>query len=362
MPLGIYIHIPYCASKCRYCDFDSVTDSAGRQAYARTLEAEIRRCAGSGLRADSLFFGGGTPSVMEADLLVRLADCCREVFGLEGEITAEANPDSADWNWLKTLAEAGFTRISFGAQSTSERELRVLGRRHDSAATAEAMAAAGEAGFAHRNLDVMVGIPFQTAASLERTLSSFAAMGPDHISAYLLKIEEGTPFARERMERYCPEEEETAALYLQTVRMLEEAGFRQYEISNFAKPGGECRHNLKYWHCEEYLGFGPSAHSFLDGRRFFHPRGVEEYLRSEGRNLLEEGPGGDIGERLMLALRLTEGADVSFLPEGRKEEILRRAEKYQKAGMLETNGKNVRLTPEGFLVSNAILADLLQDL
>ncbi len=362
MPLGIYIHIPYCASKCRYCDFDSVTDFAGRQEYVRVLKSEIRRYADKGISADSLFFGGGTPSVMEAELLAELAECCREVFGLKGEITTEANPDSADFRWLKTLADAGFTRVSFGAQSAVEEELRALGRRHNAAAVQEAMAAAGEAGFCHRNLDVMVGIPFQNAESLDQTLTTFAGLGPDHISAYLLKIEEGTPFYRERMERFCPGEEETAALYLQTVETLRESGFEQYEISNFAKPGGECRHNLKYWRCEEYLGFGPSAHSFYQGKRFYHPRGVQQYLDTDGCMFLDEGPGGDAEERLMLALRLSEGADLSDLPENQYRSILTRARKYQKAGMVQIQGARIHLTPEGFLVSNGILADLLLEL
>ena len=362
-PLGLYVHIPFCASKCGYCDFYSITGRAGRHAYADILVQEISSYQGQGYTADTLFFGGGTPSLMEAEELVRLLSACREAFSLdmEGESTLEANPDSVSLEYLKTLRKAGFNRVSFGAQSILDGELKALGRRHDASRIRQAMEWAKEAGFAHRSLDVMVGIPYQTSESLSRTLEGFAAMGPDHISAYLLKIEEGTPFARQNAQRLCPDEDQTADLYLQTVEQLASLGYAQYEISNFAKPGSQSRHNLKYWHCQEYLGFGPSAHSYLKGRRFFHPRGLSEYLEAGGKNYRQDGPGGSPEEKLMLGLRLAEGVRLSglgFSPEDAGR-MLQTAQTFQKAGLLEIQGDLLRLKPAGFLVSNSILAELL---
>ena len=362
-PLGLYVHIPFCASKCGYCDFYSITNRAGRHAYTDTLVQEILSYQGRGYTADTLFLGGGTPSLMEAEELVRILSACREAFSLdmEGEITLEANPDSVSLGYLRELRQAGFNRVSFGAQSIVDRELKALGRRHDAARIRQAMEWAKEAGFARRSLDVMVGIPYQTSASLSRTLEEFAGMGPDHISAYLLKIEEGTPFARQNAQRLCPDEDKTADLYLQTVEQLASLGYAQYEISNFAKPGGQSRHNLKYWHCQEYLGFGPSAHSYWEGRRFFHPRGLSEYLEAGGKNYRQDGPGGSPEEKLMLGLRLAEGISLSglgFSPEDTGR-IVSAARPFQKAGLLEIRGDRMRLNPEGFLVSNSILAELI---
>ena len=361
--IGLYVHIPFCASKCGYCDFYSVTDRAGRHAYADVLVQEILSWKGRGYAADTLFVGGGTPSLMEAGELLRILAACREAFSLdpEGEIALEANPDSVSLRYLEELRRGGFNRISFGAQSIEEAELRALGRRHDAAAIRRAMDWAGEAGFARRSLDIMLGIPYQTRESLSRTLEAFAAMGPDQLSAYLLKIEEGTPFARNGAARLCPDDDMAAELYLQTAERLEKLGYRQYEISNFAKPGGESRHNLKYWRCREYLGFGPAAHSYWNGRRFYHPRGLAEYLSSGGKNWQDDGPGGSPEERLMLGLRLAEGVALSRLgfPEGEEKRILRKAAPLRDAGLLEMEGDTLRLTPRGFLVSNGILAELL---
>lgn len=359
---GLYIHIPFCASKCGYCDFYSVTDRSGRRAYADTVLREIRSYAGRGLRADSLYFGGGTPSMMEAELLGEMIAACREVFALEGEITAEANPDSVSPGWLSALRKAGANRISFGAQSANEKELAALGRRHSAARIGEAVREAREAGFARISLDVMLGIPHQVPESLHRTLESFAAAGVGHISAYLLKIEPGTPFARNGMQRLCPDEDAAADLYLQTVRELARMGFAQYEISNFAKPGEECRHNLKYWQAEDYIGFGPAAHSLLEGRRFYHPRGLDAYLISGGTNTVDDGPGGGPAERLMLGLRLAAGVDLRKLglPEAACARLQKRADSFRRAGLMRA-GPLFCLTPEGFLVSNAIIGTLLDE-
>lgn len=361
--LGLYVHIPFCASKCGYCDFYSITDRKGRHAYADVLIGEILSYQGRGYTADTLFLGGGTPSLMEAEELARILSACREAFSLDldGEITLEANPDSVSPEYLRTLRQVGFNRVSFGAQSIVDRELKALGRRHDASRIRQAMEWAGEAGFSRRSLDIMVGIPYQTPESLSETLCTFSAMGPDHLSAYLLKIEEGTPFARQNVQRICPDEDQTADLYLQTVEQLAALGYAQYEISNFAKPGGQSRHNLKYWHCQEYLGFGPSAHSYLNGERFYHPRGLSEYMGSAGANTCSDGPGGSPAEKLMLGLRLTEGielCELGFSPEEQMQ-IQKAAVPFEKSGLMERKGSRLCLTPAGFLVSNSILTELL---
>ncbi len=360
-PIGLYVHIPFCASKCGYCDFYSETSPMGREQYLKILLEEIRSYAGKGMGADSLFAGGGTPSVLEAGQLVRILKACREVFGLSGECTLEANPDSVSLEFLKEVREGGFNRISFGAQSAVDAELRALGRRHDAGRISAAVRWAREAGFENLSLDVMLGIPGQDADSLRRTLEAFIGLGPEHLSCYLLKIEEGTPFYRQHMERLCAGEDEAADLYLQAVEQLSKAGYEQYEISNFAKPGRTCAHNLKYWRCQEYLGFGPAAHSFLGGRRFYHPRGLEAYLQSHGKNQVPDGEGGGAEERIFLGLRLAEGlvCEDLPLPTEQKRRFLQKAEMFQKAGLVQMEAGRIRLTPKGFLVSNSVLSDLL---
>ncbi len=360
-PVGIYVHIPFCASKCGYCDFYSETRAEGQEEYLHVLSQEIRSYAGTGTRADSLFVGGGTPSVLRADQLNRILDSCRDVFGLSGECTLEANPDSVSPAFLEEVRRGGYNRISFGAQSADDQELRLLGRRHNASRITEAVREARCAGFENLSLDIMLGIPEQDAKSLARTLDTFISLEPEHLSCYLLKIEEGTPFARKHMERYCAGEDQSAELYLQAADTLEQAGYHQYEISNFARPGKECTHNLKYWRCEEYLGFGPAAHSFFRGERFYHPRGLDAYLESNGENRISDGPGGDTEERVMLGLRLTEGISYDTLPltEFERQNFLRKVKKFTKAGLLEQKNNRIRLTKQGFLVSNFVISDLL---
>lgn len=360
-PIGLYIHIPFCASKCGYCDFYSETSQEGKEAYVQGLLEEIRSYRAEGVSADTLFIGGGTPSVMEAGQLVRLLNACREAFGLSGECTLEANPDSVSPAFLKEVRTGGFNRISFGAQSTVNEELRALGRRHDADRIGTAVRWAREAGFENLSLDVMLGIPGQDAKSLAFTLDAFGALQPEHLSCYLLKIEEGTPFYRQHAERLCAGDDEAADLYLQAVETLEKMGYGQYEISNFAKPGRACQHNLKYWRCQEYLGFGPAAHSFYKGKRFFHPRGMAEYLKSGGRNRIPDGDGGSGEERILLGLRLTEGIRLRELPlpEAEAESFRKKCGVYEKAGLLRIADGRMRMTPKGFLVSNQLLAELL---
>ena len=360
-PIGLYIHFPFCASKCPYCDFYSARGTDDEMdAYTNAVIKAVRAWQTMGKRFDTVYFGGGTPSLMGAERLVRIADALRDEP--VREFTVECNPSRAEDGLFDALRGAGVTRISMGLQSAVDAERRALGRVADAETVARRVRQAQKAGFSDISLDLMLGIPMQTAESLSRSVSFCAGLGVTHVSAYLLKIEEGTPFFARRDALGLPEEDAVCDLYLQAVRELAEHGFKQYEISNFAKPGYEGRHNLKYWDDREYIGVGPAAHSFADGRRFFYPRDTAAFLR--GEPAVDDGEGGTFGEYAMLRLRLTEG----LTHEGTRERfgtdiptaVMQRAVRLPET-LVRTDKRGVRLTPSGFLVSNAILADILKD-
>lgn len=281
------------------------------------------------------------------------------------EITLETNPFSTPEREYEALLKAGINRLSFGVQSAVPAELRLVGRLQGPEQVRTALSRAKAAGFQNLSADLMLGIPGQTRESLSKSVSFLAELELRHVSAYLLKIEEGTPFATQGMAALCPGEDEQAELYLTAVSLLEQAGFRQYEISNFAVPGFESRHNLKYWRREEYLGFGPAAHSFFGGKRYAHPRDLEGYLRAGGRDavLTDECPD-PLEEELMLRLRLCEGVRIDSLSVGEAagHRILTAARPLEQAGLLRIAGERISLTPEGFLVSNAVILRLIQAL
>lgn len=364
---GLYLHIPFCAQKCPYCDFYSLPageeEKEGyREALCRAMEAAAR--ALGPLAVDTVYFGGGTPTLLgEGRLASLLWEAGRRFTLLPGaEITLEANPgDAVDY---RALREAGFNRLSLGVQSDDDATLRLLGRRHDRQAVARAAGRATAAGFENLSMDLMLALPGQRAEDIARSAAFCHSLGAKHLSAYLLKVEAGTPFAREGMEARCPGEEESAALYLAAVRALEGLGLRQYEISNFAAPGRESRHNLHYWRCEPYLGLGPSAHSFVGGRRRYFARDFAAFLAAENPLDLwrDDGPGGGLEEALMLRLRLAEGvrfAELGAFPAFDPAALLERAVPLAAAGLLRCDGEGLRLTPEGFLVSNPLIGRLL---
>lgn len=373
-PIGLYIHVPFCVSKCPYCDFYSLspTDTECLDRYTQAVTKALAEWHERiDTPADTLYFGGGTPSLLGGKRLTVILETAARYFGLSGaEITLEANPADDLADVFRAFAASGGNRVSLGMQSASDRELEKLGRRHRHAQTVRAAEDLHAAGIDNLSLDLMLGIEEQTSASLSHSIAACRQLGARHVSAYLLKIEEGTPFHARRNSLHIPDDDGMAALYLQACRQLEAAGFRQYEISNFACPGSHSRHNSKYWDLRPYLGIGPSAHSFLDGRRFFFPRDLNKFLA--GAAALPEDPedrqipDGSETEYLMLRLRLTEGASESAyrhrfgrpLPAGfrRKAALLAR----QCAGRwLQCDEEGVRLTPEGFLLSNAILTRLL---
>lgn len=366
---GIYNHIPFCATKCPYCDFYSLpARPMAMDAYLTALLAEVA-AAPDGLCADTVYFGGGTPVLFGSKRLSAVLDAVSRKFRLTpgAEVTLEANPFHLPQAEYEALFRAGFNRISFGMQSAVPEELTALGRRQTPDMLRTAIVQAKAAGFANLSADLMLGIPGQTAESLSQSIGFLAGLGIQHVSAYLLKVEEGTPFAQQDSagELPRPEEDAVCALYLQAVEELARAGFAQYEISNFAKPGFESRHNLKYWRREEYLGFGPAAHSFWNGKRYAHPRDLDGYLASGGQDTFCADDCTDApAEELMLRLRLTEGVDLSAFPVGEaaRERVLKAARPLEPAGLLTVNKTRIALTPQGFLVSNAIILRLCEAL
>lgn len=342
MAAGLYIHIPFCFSKCPYCDFYSTkyTPTAA-DAFAEKLGGQMQDYTGS---FDTVYFGGGTPSILEPQVLTGILQAVRDHFTIDpaAEITVECNPSKDLTGDMEQYAAAGINRVSIGMQSAVDRERFALGRRAGSGEVARTVAAAKAAGITNISLDVMLGTPKQTPDSLEETFAFIERMQVTHISAYLLKIEPGTPFDRLQGKLALPEEDTVCQMYLQTVERLGQLGFAQYEISNFARPGYESRHNLKYWLLEPYLGLGPSAHSLWNGRRFYFDR---DWVWQD------EGPGGDREEQILLGLRLNRGIPEDWLTHDPAP--------YVAGGFMRRANARISLTPRGMLVSNTILAELL---
>lgn len=366
--VGLYIHVPFCLSKCPYCDFYSLPgpDEEMLDAYTAAVRGSLRAWAARLSRpADTLYFGGGTPSLLGGRRLAALIETAREAFGLrETEITLEANPADDLAETLRAFAAAGGNRLSLGMQSASPRELRLLGRRHRPADVERTAADARRAGIGNLSLDLMLGLPGQTATEIEEAAAVCTGLEAAHVSAYLLKIEAGTPFAARRDSLQLPDEDASADLYLAAAEALERQGYRQYEISNFSRPGRESRHNLKYWDLQPYLGIGPAAHSFLDGKRFAYPRDLAGFLAGTPPEPEEEGPfpPGSREEYLMLRLRLAEGVTEAGYAARFGEPlpaVWRQRARWLPALLVEEDADGLRLTREGFLVSNAILGRLL---
>lgn len=364
--IGLYIHVPFCDGKCPYCDFYSMRGSEEHmEEYTNCIIGSLNNYGQTLNRsADTLYFGGGTPNLLGARRIASLVETAQKNFRLDhAEITLEVNPAEDLTEFLKAVHDAGVNRLSVGLQSADEAELRVLGRRHTAAQAGLAVEAAQRAGFGNISLDLMIATPGQTKESLARSIAFCAQAGVQHISAYLLKIEPHTAYYKMREQLVLPDEDETGDWYLYACEKLEKRGFIQYEISNFAKPGFESRHNLKYWRCEEYLGLGPAAHSFLNGERFYYDRNLRAFL--DGCEPVRDGDGGGFEEYAMLALRLTEGLSERRCRErfgfGIPASVWDADRLYEKAGLTARTADGFRLTPKGFLVSNTLLAELLAD-
>lgn len=359
-PLGLYVHIPFCLKKCGYCDFCSVTDFSLIGDYIARLRADIaeagEKCGGRA--ADTVYFGGGTPTCV-GEALCGVLETIRGSFALsdKAEISFEANPATADEKLLSSLRAAGFNRLSVGIQSADEGELSALGRIHSFPDAVRIVAAGRAAGFEDIGGDMMLGIPLQTRKSLRRTIYAFASLGLEHISAYMLKIEPNTPFGRNTLKNI-PSEDETANLYLEAVGLMRRFGYGRYEISNFAKKGFECRHNMKYWTLRDYLGFGPTAHSCFGGRRFSVEGSVSDYAAGRAYKK-DRGECGGFDEYIMLALRTADGVDLSAAEGKYKKHFCPNAvtKELEKRGYIIVSDK-ITLTDIGVLLSNGIITEL----
>lgn len=369
-PLGLYIHIPFCRCKCAYCDFYSLPgqDESRMDAYLDALTQHLREVAprAAAYEVDTVYFGGGTPSIFGVERLKKLLKTVRKSYRLSkhAEVTLEANPESArDVKALKSLRRAGFNRISLGVQSMDDEMLRQLGRVHSAEDVRAAVQAIRKAGIQNLSLDLMYALPGQTIEHWQQTLVDTIALQPEHLSCYALKIEEGTPFAARRDSLDLADDDTQADMYLTAVKTLAQAGYTQYEISNFSREGFHSRHNAKYWQLQEYAGFGCGAHSDFGDVRYAYERDLESYLRGELR--LSESNHIPARERtteyLMLGLRTVRGISkgefesISRFPFSCIEPVLLRCRDAGYA--VEENGR-WHLTPEGFLVSNAIIGEV----
>ena len=373
--LGLYIHIPFCRSKCQYCDFYSLSGREDRMdEYQKALLAHLDESAphAKAYTVDTIYFGGGTPSFYGDKRLTEVLKRIKKLFRVDknAEITLEANPDSVDLKMLRHLRRAGFNRISLGVQSADDAQLADLGRPHTFAQARQAVEWARKANFDNLSLDLIYGLPGQSPKSWHSTVEQVLALEPEHISAYGLKVEEGTPL-HQRVERgeVLPDDDEQADCYLWTVQRLEQAGYGQYEISNFAKEGRLSRHNWKYWMTRPYMGFGPGAHSDFGGRRYSFLRDLNSYIKGvlEGGSIVDEDdpiPEKERGsEYLMLRLRTTHGIEeweyrrsyfMNFQP------LQNKLEEYEQHGLAVRQNGRWRLTPRGFLLSNSIIGTLLE--
>ena len=373
IPLELYVHIPFCVRKCQYCDFLSgPSDEETKYRYIEALLKEIRAAEHTeDYEIVSVFIGGGTPSALKAEAIASIMSTLQEQFFFceDAEVTIEANPGTVDLEKLTIYRNVGINRLSLGLQSTDAEELKLLGRIHSYEEFLKSYEWAREAGFSNINIDLMFAIPGQTGEAWRQHLYQVAELNPEHISAYSLIIEEGTPFAEQNLD--LPDEDTEYQMYEDTAEILERYGYRQYEISNYAKQGYMCRHNAGYWQRLEYLGFGLGASSLYRGMRFSNTRRMQEYLK-ESRNpdqirkdvtVLSRNE--RIEEFMFLGLRMTEGISEKKFEENFDVRLMDVygdiLQKYEETGFMEHIETKWRLTRKGIHVSNHILADFLLD-
>ena len=373
IPLELYVHIPFCVRKCQYCDFLSgPSDEETKDRYIEALLKEIRAAEHTeDYEIVSVFIGGGTPSALKAEAIASIMRTLQEKFFFceDAEVTIEANPGTVDPEKLTIYRNVGINRLSLGLQSTDAEELKLLGRIHSYEEFLKSYEWAREAGFSNINIDLMFAIPGQCYEGWIENLRMVAALGPEHISAYSLIIEEGTPFAEQNLD--LPDEDTEYQMYEDTAEILERYGYRQYEISNYAKQGYMCRHNAGYWQRLEYLGFGLGASSLYGGMRFSNTHQMQEYLK-ESRNpdqirkdvtVLSRNE--QIEEFMFLGLRMTEGISEKKFEENFNVRLMDIygdiLQKYEETGFMEHIETKWRLTRKGIHVSNHILADFLLD-
>ena len=378
--ISLYIHIPLCVKKCAYCDFASFAGRMAQRArYVQAVCREIRAQAAffGPRRVGTVFLGGGTPTLLTGGQVQQILDTVRACFELDdgAEITMEGNPGTLTMDSLRAYRQAGVNRLSLGVQSLDDALLAAIGRIHTGAEAVQAVRMAREAGFDNLNLDLMLGLPGQTAAQWRDTLARAIALAPDHLSCYSLILEEGTPlFERVKMGACAPlpDEETMEEMDALTAELTQAAGYAQYEVSNYARPGKQCRHNIVYWECLPYLGVGLGAHSDMDGRRFYNPADWEAYLRmaERGETAREaEGAGtraDRMFERMMMGLRQVRGVDAARFARDFGEEIGRvwpaSIAEMTRANLMSCNTESVFLTPRGMQVMNGVLVRLMEEM
>ena len=377
--ISLYIHIPLCVKKCAYCDFVSFSGRmAQRERYVQAVCREIRaQAAFFGRRSiATVFFGGGTPTLLTGTQVTQLMDTVRDCFELlpNAEITIEGNPGTLDMANLLAYRAAGINRLSLGVQSMDDGLLASIGRIHTADEAGTAVHMAREAGFENINLDLMYGLPGQKPEQWKETLQKAIILGPDHLSCYSLILEEGTPLFDSVNAGTCvplPDEEAMEAMDALTGEMIQAAGYVQYEVSNYAKPGRQCRHNIVYWECQPYLGVGLNAHSDMDGRRFYNPEDWEDYMvMAERDQIARDQEGGNtradrMFERMMMGLRQTRGMDaVRFKRDfGMQPQDAwpRTIEEMTRKELMACNKERIFLTPRGMQVMNGVLVSLMEE-
>jgi putative oxygen-independent coproporphyrinogen III oxidase len=369
---GLYVHIPFCSSRCSYCDFATgIYQSELAAEYVFALAREIRSSAYTGANVDTIYFGGGTPSLLSPAQLDHLLSTLHDTFKIDAasEITLEINPGSADPEKLRAFRSLGINRASFGAQTFADAELAKLGRSHCAADTLKTFADLRRAGFANVSFDLIAGLPGQTLEGWRRNISQALELGPEHLSFYLLEVHSGTPLAEHIRRGIQPEPDDDLAgvMYQWMLEQASEAGYEHYEISNLCRPGFHSRHNVKYWIAEPYYGFGCSAHSY-DGqlRRWSNQRDVLKYVQtieSHQSPIVEEQqltPADVRAEALFLGMRLMQGVDMHRYRESfgvdLRDEHGEELDRFCKAGLVEFDGDLIRLTRNGALLSNEVFA------
>jgi oxygen-independent coproporphyrinogen-3 oxidase len=368
-PLGLYVHVPFCAAICNYCNFNRrLFDGDLKQAYVGAVLDEIRGAA-DGAPADTIFFGGGTPSLLEPAEVGAIIDECRRSFAVTAaaEVTLEANPETVTQEKLAAFREAGINRVSFGVQSFRDEELQRLSRLHSASRAGEAVAMAREAGLDNISLDLMMWLPQQAIADWLLSVEALIAIKPRHASLYLLELYPNAPLRQEMaLGRWAQAPDDDAAeMYLQAMERLDAAGYEQYEISNVTQPGFESRHNVKYWTDGEWIGFGPGAHSTRDGARWRNVSSTEHYVsavRDRGQLVAERrilSRQDAFEEALFTRLRLTQGLDLGLLKSKYGVDVWEQfggeLEPFVRDGLLIYDGGGLRLTRPGMLLANEVM-------
>ena len=353
---GLYIHIPYCLKKCNYCDFYSIGgNSVVGDNYVDAVIREIKKYGD--VKYKTVYFGGGTPSLLTHQQIELILSNVHILP--DAEITLEANPETVTFEKLQGFKQAGINRLSFGVQTAKQTSLETLGRVHSNKKVTEAFENAKKAGFANISGDVMLGLPGYTYKELDDTVELLHSLGATHISSYMLKIEEGTPFAVHTPDNI-PDDEAMSDFYLYACEKIESMGYKQYEISNFAKEGFESQHNSIYWKLENYIGIGPSAHSCFNGKRFYYPRDLHGFISNP--HIIEDGVV-DSDEYIMLSLRLKSGLNLAELKGKWGRELtplqIKKLKILENQGYITFKNNTVSLTPKGFLIENAIACEIM---